>query len=161
MSTLWEVHAQVCRAIGWSPRRRWLTGAMLPLAVTGVLAAAAVLPTTAAASGGGCTSFPGSPVPSCVTVDGSGLYVQQVQAGVEVPASVTAVGRFHVWGEGLNWYSGQQFFKARWWSYQTFRSTWITVNRRVAPGEICASWEGLTSPGHYGGDRPACLTVHS
>lgn len=122
----------------------------LPLAVAGTLAVPALAPSPAAAAGHACAG--GATLDSCVTVDGSGPYVAQVQAGVQDPADSQITGRFHIWGDGLNWYSGEYVFKARWWSFQTFYSPFVPINRNVPAGPIYGGWEYLvhTNPNRYG-----------
>lgn len=135
---------------GSSPHR-WFAQAALPLAVAGAVALPALVPSTAAASGHACAGgFP--TLDSCVTVDGSGLHVTKVQAGVQDPADSQITGRFHIWGDGLNWYSGEYVFKARWWSFQTFYSPFVPINRNVPAGPIYGGWEYLvhTNPNRYG-----------
>lgn len=150
--------AVIARRLRWAMATQAIRRSVLPLTVA-ALATPVALPATAAASGGGCTSGSG-PINSCVQVDGSGLYVIDVRASVELLPFTTVVGRLHVFGPGgfnryknFSWRSGVL-------SGRQYAWTW-GVNSEVRGGPYCAQFEvNDGSRWQRYGNGPACLTVH-
>jgi hypothetical protein len=150
--------AAIGRRVSQAVMARTIRRMAVPLAMA-ALAAPVALPGTAAASGGGCTRNGGGPINSCVQVDGSGLYVIDMKASVQLDPFTYVIGRLHLFGPAgfslVKNFSYRQGFPSGQYAW-----TW-GVNREVRPGPYCAQFEVNTGAGwRRSGNGPACLTVH-
>ena len=118
--------------------------------------AVALTPATAAASADGCAGHPSSAVHSCVRVIGSGLKVDRVSGGVNLPSRATFRGSVRVWGPGFGYRSGQRTIWNESYLFRTlWHSTW-SFNRNFADGSrICA--QAIWYDGK--GEDIACVTI--
>lgn len=124
---------------------------------TVALTLAVALPGQAQASASGCVYSQSTPR-SCVSVVGSGTYVNSVTGGVQLAVRQSARGFFHVWGSGFSYYTSPDvtYWNQSYWHLQTYWGQRFNINRNLPNGsKVCASfWDS-----RLGWRNGACETI--
>lgn len=148
------------------PTRSRRAALRLSVASVAVVAGSVLLPGTAAATGNSCTYIGIFTARTCITVTGTGNYVQTVQASFAgIPAGVSETGRFYIWGpHNYQHYTGSITSGEL---GATVSSSPVKIDRQLGPGPIYAQWQEKTGTGFQtekeataAGDGPVELVIH-